>query len=242
MFQSYQVEMNRLKKYLPEQYETKKLYDSNYCFKLWDKYIHENFKKTKSQEFYRGWVEDIGPYSVAVNIHDQFRRIELYRRIREFVDPKLSLMDIGCGSASLYWDYLENMETYLIDLPNMNQEYVKFKSKNYNNKYVGEINIVPNGKKFDYIFVIDVLEHLEDPSHFFIENVDKYLKSGGYVFVQAPWGGIPEHLEISPINWQKNGKSFLKDNYKLVKPINSILHLSGYYLSGIYKKISLCKI
>ena len=232
----YRQELKRLEDFSQEDFSKLDLGNRNEVFKKWESYIKQNFSADKPEEFYLNWKGEIGYLAIATNIHDQFRRFELYLKLKKYTQNMESLIDIGCGSAAIYWSMLASKESYLIDVENENQKYISHKVKPRLNIINGDISKIPSGYQADIVCIIDVLEHLEHPSKFFIENVHPYLKLGGLLFVQAPWGGIPEHLPEAPLDWGKSGRSFLTEKYEFVSPINHIFHLTNYYLSGVYRK------
>lgn len=231
-------EFQRLKSYAPDKYDSLQLFNKKYCDKRWNEYVKKHFDKKNPEAFYHSWIDDIGALAISINIHDQFRRYELYQSLKKYIQPNHVLLDVGCGSAALYWEMLKANDIFLVDLPNENQKYVEFKSQYDSRKHVCTLSNLDQNLVFDTILIIDVLEHLENPSQFFVENVHRRLKIGGLLFIQAPWGGHPEHLPESPKNWSQHGNMILKENYKLVDTINSLFYYTHYYLSGVYKKIS----
>lgn len=88
----------------------------------------------------------------------------------------------------------------------------------------------------DLVLCIDVLEHLRSPSKTFF-LLDQKLRDGGFLILQAPWGGHPEHLEEAPQDWETSGgKSMLQTRYLPLAKMNDALDTSGLYIKKLCGK------
>jgi SAM-dependent methyltransferase len=92
-----------------------------------------------------------------------------------------TILDIGCGDS--YFDKCliksePNLTIYGVDI-NLTNEFHK---KNLH--ALNSLNHLPN-IKFDFIIMMDVLEHIEDDKSY-LENILKLLKPEGIVFITVP--------------------------------------------------------
>jgi SAM-dependent methyltransferase len=140
---------------------------------------------------------------MRIDLFDEMYRIEKeywwYKAKRNYVhrllktfstsSRKRSFLDIGCGTGVLLQELKEKGDTYGFDI---SQDAVSYcKKRGIKNMQKGNIeNDKPfPGKKFDYIFALDVVEHIED-DYKFAKTVSNSLKIGGYLVLTTsayPW-------------------------------------------------------
>ena len=217
--------------------------DLNILHKNWDTFAENNFDPKQPEKFYLSWKKETGLLNIGANIVDQFSRIELYANFEKYLDPKKSFLDIGCGTAALYWHKSKDITSAtLVDVPNLAKEYVKFKIDYISNAQI-KLSSPEQLNEFekhshDQIMCIDVIEHLKNASELFITEIDRILKPGGLLFFQAPFGGgVPEHIPEALQNWISNGgQEYFKKNYLKVASINCLIELKPHCISGVYKK------
>lgn len=90
------------------------------------------------------------------------------------------VLEIGCGTGDLLYN-LKPKIGYGMDISDgmikiAREKYKKSKNLQFSTKY-------PENKKFDYIFMSDVIEHLEDPKNVF-NKLSKLLKKDG-IFINT---------------------------------------------------------
>ena len=97
-----------------------------------------------------------------------------------------SLLEIGCG----YGDFLAEAMTYGLDVTGV--EYSPHAASIAHKKiapkgkvFPGEISQLNNKKKFNYIVLADVLEHVRDPQ-LFLKTIHNLLEKDGIIFVAVP--------------------------------------------------------
>jgi SAM-dependent methyltransferase len=204
----------------------------------WPEKEQELFEKCLNHPelHYTQWNKFYGAYNIPANVADQFKRPYIVQKLNKYLEGfKGKFVDYGCGTASLTlaWHqcFAPDSTLILADIPNIAQDFVKWRVKNKQNIKVfdvlhDEINYV------DVVLCIDVLEHLRNPSEIF-NKFDHKLKKGGLLFLQAPWGGHFTHLDEAPLDWSQNGgRESLAKNYKQIDKL-----YWGYEVSGVYKKI-----
>lgn len=99
----------------------------------------------------------------------------------------LNILDVGCGGGLICEPFARmGFEVTGIDASEKNIKIAELHAKksglkvDYENKAIEEMP--DNGKKFDVILALEIIEHVADVEEF-IENLAKFLKPGGLVFV-----------------------------------------------------------
>lgn len=93
---------------------------------------------------------------------------------------RLRILDAGSGTGILSQELTElGHEVYSIDLKNQANLKVRFKKADLNK------DIPFPDKCFDVILLVEVIEHLENPRHFFRE-VKRLLKKRGVLILTTP--------------------------------------------------------
>ena len=111
---------------------------------------------------------------------------------------KLSYLDVGCGNGSVTKkiSFFFNNATG-IDLSQAGIEQAKKKNKeNINFLHTSLEDTIEQKKKFDFVSVIEVIEHQYDP-FLFIEQLSKVTEDNGYVVISTPYHGYLKNLLIS---------------------------------------------
>lgn len=90
----------------------------------------------------------------------------------------------------ILWSWTWALDQRIVDSWFTNITFSDFLSKNYKAKWTNFIQFDLNTEKwnfwvFDYIFAIEVIEHLENQFHF-IRSVKKCLKKDWYLFLSTP--------------------------------------------------------
>lgn len=119
------------------------------------------------------------------------------------------VLDIGCGDS--YFD-----EKLIEKFPKINNLYgidINLE-KPFNNGKAHYINSYENlkNKKFDFILLMDVIEHIKDDNDF-INNIKKYLKKDGIILIT-----VPAFQSLYSIH-DKELKHFRRYNFKQLKKI-----------------------
>lgn len=173
--------------------------------------------------------------------------------LSKVIPKNKNVLEIGCGVGDLL-SYLEPEKGWGMDLSDEMIKRAKFKHKYNNNltfstKYPGE--------KYDYVFMSDVVEHLEDPKKV-IKRISKLMDKNsllintmanpiwepilmlgekvGFKMPEGPHNRIKYYEIVRIIN--KNDLKIVKHNYKLLMPvyIPIITSLFNRYLERYFKK------
>ena len=157
-------------------------------------------------------------------------------RLKE-ANTSVTLCDFGCANAHLSFAMLcHQLITHLelCDLPGMVEEFVKFRNTKYGLDTVtwqDASHFTVKENHFDAVVCFDVLEHLPNPSEVFKTILYPMLKPGGYLFMQAPWGGgVPSHLDQAIVDFYGNGgKEFLSQKFKKINTM-AAMDISGVWI------------
>lgn len=139
---------------------------------------------------------------------------------------KGAILDIGCGDA--YFD-----EKLISQFPNIDflygidinlQESIHKEKAHYLNNYDGI-----RGMKFDYILLMDVIEHIENDSEF-MDSIRNYLKPDGKILIT-----VPAFQSLYGIHDQELSH-FRRYNAKQLKSVLNesgfnVIHWNYFYLS-----------
>jgi len=148
-----------------------------------------------------------------------------YILVSKLIKPNSSVLDIGCNKAEIQ-EFLPNVSYYGIDI---NKSVVEELKKKGLKVYCADLNKnrLSLKKKFDYVLLLDILEHVVSPI-ILIGKSKKMVSNEGYIIISLPndyhffnklrflfnkeitpafiqYG----HLHIFPI---KSGKKLLEDN------------------------------
>jgi SAM-dependent methyltransferase len=130
-------------------------------------------------------------------------------------------------------DFAPDAVLYLADVDNLARRFVQWRLDRSVDRHVDMVTLDLEGIpdcSLDVVFCLDVLEHLKNPSEVFFA-VDRKLKNGGLLFLQAPWGGGFEHLDEAPVDWEKRGGAArLVSGYRLQSRLKPWGDLSGVFL------------
>jgi len=126
------------------------------------------------------------------------------KRIKNF--EKMSVLEVGCAEAGLMDKLSElGLDVSGIELEESRARIAKEKNPNLN-VIVGDISNpdAPEviGRKFDFIVMREVIEHIPDKETTFI-NLSRLIKPGGYLYISFP----PKYSAFA--GHQQVGKSFL---------------------------------
>jgi 2-polyprenyl-3-methyl-5-hydroxy-6-metoxy-1,4-benzoquinol methylase len=134
------------------------------------------------------WYEDSPTYTMGRLTSSN----ELSWHHEQFINKNKNkpgtVLDVGCGSGSfIYVIKKYGFDVYGIDFDKYNIESAKTKfglDKVYVST-VEDFRKINTNKKFDYITVFEVIEHVENPSHF-LQQLKPLLKPDGIIAMSMP--------------------------------------------------------
>ncbi len=186
-----------------------------------------NVKKLYNKGYYAGTNE----YSYIDEREDKFLRdIENKRRINNLKtffpkDRELSLLDVGCSFGALVETAVSsNIDAYGIDI----SDYVRLQVCN-NKLLQGDVCEAINGK-YSIITMIEVLEHLQDPSKA-LNNCYNALENDGILLIQTTnMDSLVRKFE------GKNSRYFLPGHlyYFSLRTLTQMLNKHNFKIEKIY--------
>ncbi|NOT77550.1 MAG: class I SAM-dependent methyltransferase [Bacteriovoracaceae bacterium] len=187
--------------------------------------------------FYESWNDEASIQNVCANIVNQLIWFENYNVCSEFTLHAEKIIDYGCGTGSLSLALAQNNkiknELVLLDVPNDVSIFRDHIIKKYGMPNVSNGNILEykTDKQADLIMCLDVLEHLEESSSIFINQLSPLLKKGGLAILRAPWRGQLTHIDQAADDFYLNGgKKFLTENYE------EVYRFGNYDICAVYRK------
>lgn len=123
---------------------------------------------------------------ISVSEHFEIR-MKTQRQIISSITPYLKnffdILDIGCGCGSLLYLLKDYVNSYAgIEI---NREQAEFARVKLNCNIYSRIKEIPKGQKFDSIFLISVLEHIDKPFEV-LEELKGLLKQDGFLYIEIP--------------------------------------------------------
>jgi 2-polyprenyl-3-methyl-5-hydroxy-6-metoxy-1,4-benzoquinol methylase len=208
----------------------------------WSDYVKKIFKPSEPGAFYLAWTREVGAANIAANIMDQFARPYIPAGLFNNAKNSPHVLDFGCGTAviSLLWQRTQSPDCalFLADVDNLGREFTAYQKQKYPKLAIELLPIdlagVPD-ESMDIILCVHVLEHIANPVAV-LKMLDSKLKRNGKIFLEAPWGGHPEHIQEAIEDWKNgDGAGFLKKRYRLIEHLNPFTAYRNE-LSGIYEK------
>lgn len=156
----------------------------------------------------------------------------------DYIEPNLTLLDVGCSSG-YFGGFLKKEKHLSVDGIEISSD-AKEASKKLDKVYSFDIEKKwPNEiarKKYDYIFIGDVLEHLIDPKKTLLE-IKRVTKKNSLIFISIPnIAHISARLELlqGSFEYQETG---LFDNTHLkfftIDSIKNLISSAGYEIIDI---------
>lgn len=140
-----------------------------------------------------------------------------YQFFKKFIKQNSDILDFGCGTGELL-DMINVQKKIGIEV----NPYSILQLKKKKIVYCKSLNRLKN-KKFDLIFALSVLDHLENPFEI-LKNFKKYLKKNGKLILIVRQDSFNQNLSNS--KYKENLYSWsilsfsnilLKLNYKIIK-------------------------
>jgi 2-polyprenyl-3-methyl-5-hydroxy-6-metoxy-1,4-benzoquinol methylase len=121
-----------------------------------------------------------------VSMWEKTNKPDTDRRIKQFKSSIANkvILDVGCGAGSFVKKATEYVkEASVIEVDNILNEYLSKTCENIS--FYKSAKSIPEDKKFDYIFLFHVIEHLIDPvAH--LRELQKRLVPGGSIVIEVP--------------------------------------------------------
>jgi 2-polyprenyl-3-methyl-5-hydroxy-6-metoxy-1,4-benzoquinol methylase len=182
------------------------------------------FERSSSlKEFYESWNDAAAIENICANIFNQMIWFENYNVCAAYAPKSDYIIDYGCGTGSLSFGLaLEKKiknKLVLLDVPNDVDKFREFRINEHRLMNVEQGNILGYDirDRADLIICLDVLEHLENSSSIFRNDMCPMLRVGGHMILRAPWRGQLTHIDEAADDFYLNdGRAFLSENFKEV--------------------------
>ena len=206
----------------------------------WDEIEKDLFEKANSlNEFYESWNSDAALKNVCANIFNQLIWFDIYNVCAEYTTKADYIIDYGCGtgalSIGLALDNKIKNHLVLLDVPNDVSRFREFRINKHSLINIKQENVFTfkAESKANLIICIDVLEHLENSSSVFINQMCPMLKIGGHMILRAPWRGQMTHIDSAADDFYLNGgRKYLSHHFEEVDRFSSL------DIYCVYKKIA----
>jgi len=119
----------------------------------------------------------------------------LKRLIKKNDGSVVKILDVGCGAGGLLKELQQFGVVYGIDIANQVVEFCK--NRGIPNVGIGSITDIPHpDNSFDFVFALDVVEHIQDDESA-LHELYRVLRLGGYAIISVPafqslWGVTDE--------------------------------------------------
>ncbi len=115
----------------------------------------------------------------------RFLIIEKILKKKFKLNKKYKCLDVGCGNENFSME-LENITNFIVDSSDVDKRIIKKKNIKRRGKfYLYDIEKKNLKKKYDIIFLLDVLEHIKNEKKF-LQSVFFHLKKNGYLILNVP--------------------------------------------------------
>lgn len=118
-----------------------------------------------------------------MDTHENFL-IRKFRKVAELIPENSKVLDVGCNNGRLR-EFLKNPIYYGVDfdkdmVKNLVKNGIKAKSVDLNKQ-----EIPFKKEKFDFVLLLDILEHVADPKKLLVESKTR-LKENGMIIITMP--------------------------------------------------------
>ena len=152
------------------------------------------------------------------------RGFQFVRKIAKEIDKKNKfLLDLGAGNC-IFKNYFKRLDYLSLDIAQNKNKSINIIA-NINKKFPFKKN------KFDYVLSTQVLEHLENPHHFFKE-VNRILKKNGKMFLTTNYIYEPHMIPNDYFRFTKYGLRLLAEKNGFM--VERISPQGGYYQTIFY--------
>lgn len=118
-----------------------------------------------------------------MNSHETFVKNKL-KEVSKFIKPSSKVLDIGSAEGEIR-DFLQNCEYYAVDIDKEAIEHLKGQNIKAQQVNLNKQQLPFKNQKFDYILLLDILEHTADPRAILLE-VKKRLSENGKIIITLP--------------------------------------------------------
>lgn len=160
-----------------------------------------------------------------------FKHFKHYLEFAKKYEVGKDHLDIGCGTGHMM--YLFSKRGFRSEGQEISKKVAASLSDRFK-VYCTDLSTMSTRKKYDFITMSQVLEHIEDPRKFLIDT-NRLLKKGGYLMIGVPLisGLVPQILRTY---WYGLG-SGTHLNFFSEKNLPSLLEQTGFEVVEVRKTI-----
>jgi ubiquinone/menaquinone biosynthesis C-methylase UbiE len=126
------------------------------------------------------------------------------------------ILEIGCGDGGILQFLKDNNEVHAVDISKNAVKFLREYGINAKISDISEERLPFKDKNFDYVIILETLEHLKSPQ-FAIEEIQRVLKKGGIMIASTP-NPRTGHKFIYPCLFRLNNlKEYLMNNGFVIK-------------------------
>lgn len=158
-----------------------------------------------------------------------------HSKVLKFIKPNSKVLDIGCNDGS-FLNYLKNKKKCrVLGIDNILNKKKKIKNIIKKNLDNGLPNI--NYNNFDYIIMLDVIEHLSFPEKFLVDLKDKTKNNLNLtlIFSTPNIAFLPMRISLLLGNFNYAEKGILDITHKRLFTFNSFLKIFKFSKFKVHK-------
>lgn len=118
-----------------------------------------------------------------MNSHEIFVRNKL-KEVAKFIKPSSKILDVGSGEGTIR-GFLQDCEYWAVDISKQTIDLLKKQNIKAEQVNLNKHEIPFKNEKFDYILLLDILEHTTNPAQI-LQAARKLLKTAGKMIISLP--------------------------------------------------------
>ena len=170
---------------------------------------------------------------------------EIAEMLKEFITPEDVVLDVGCGIGRIEKGLAKHCaEIHGVDVSKRMVKLARKRLKGFGNVYIyrnsgRDLSSFPDDK-FDFVFSIDVLQHLEkEDSVFYLYEIHRVLKPNGKLYFNVPNFFDGENFSTLMGKYVKNpsSRTVIRMRYYCPEEVKRILTSIGFSVVSLRTSI-----
>jgi len=172
---------------------------------------------------------------------------ETAETLKEFITSQDVILDVGCGIGRIEKSLAKYCtEIHGVDVSKRMVKLARKRLKGFNNVYIHknngrDLSLFP-ANKFDFVFSIDVLQHLEkEDAVFYLYEIHRVLKPNGKLYFNVPNFFDERNFRTFMDKYVKNpsSRTVIKMRYYCPEEVKKILTSIGFSIVSIRTDIDI---